>query len=380
MNNRGVSVVIGTIFMVALVLVAASITWVLIRNVVNQSGDEVSLGRVSVDLKILSVSINAGNLVVNVQREKGKGELKGIKFVVEGNDEIEVVENDTSLEEFEATKFSLVLETIAPENVTKVSVVPVLKAGTSDVKDIWEKPSSGINCVSVQCPDPSTICSGVIVTDGCGTNCPVGTKGAACINDFASVPCGQSMLSHSGCGTCPGKGTKCDDPSKECFNDVCVEKLRIFVTSRTFSGSLGGTVGADVKCNDTVNGKPAGGTGIWKAMIGATNRYVGGTDWILNASRNYYQKDGQTLIDTAGNDAWFTWNLNRLFNSDTLSVWTGLTSSGKIYLNCNNFSSSLSTLYGTVGNTYYVDSRSIFSANWDCSRQNNLYCVEQPSY
>jgi hypothetical protein len=355
MDKRGISAVVSVVLMLSLVLAVAVIVWVVITNVVNDATDEISIGRVSLDLKILSVKVNSGDLIVDVRREKGRGDLIGLKFIVsDENDEELVNVEDVKLEEFESEKFTLSLSELRALNVVEVSVAPVLASGTADIKDTWEK-SGDIECVPIDCPDASEIQCGISLgEDGCG-------------------------------GSCGGEGTKCG-AGEVCESGICVQMLRIFVTSESYPGNFGlfgesPTEVADNLCKQDNNNPLGIGNGKWKALIATTERRLdkfGGTDWVLEPNQAYYNLDGQ-LIDTTDPDAWFTFDFENVIYSESQSVWTGLTNLGDFYsaYACSSWTSFYPS--GAKGIVNSNTSSSIIAGVVFCNNLLKLYCVEQPS-
>jgi len=167
---------------------------------------------------------------------------------------------------------------------------------------------------------------------------------------------------------------------------------RVFVTSGTYQGNLGGVVGADTKCQAAASGAGLGGT--WKAVLSgitepeyAVNRVGYGWSFLRLV-------DGTTDVVTSGN----LWNTNSapLINPITKTqsgvsvtgyyVFSNTLSSGLAYsttssiTNCNN--------YGGV--PYYsgphAGLNSMTTKNWIddtagnynlCDSNGHLYCIEQ---
>jgi|TARA_Y100000310_G_scaffold333256_1_gene410439 flagellin-like protein len=138
MDKRGISGVIVTVLLVALVLVVGGVAWVAFSKVVGDASEEINIGRVSLDLEIISAFADGNNLIVNVQRKKGNGELVGIKFLVDSEDDQEILEESVSLDQFDSEKFTLSLSSIDPNQIIRVSIAPVLDSGTADIKDVYE--------------------------------------------------------------------------------------------------------------------------------------------------------------------------------------------------------------------------------------------------
>lgn len=409
MNKRGLSTVISTFLFLMLLLVIVAIVWGTVSSIVKKSSEEISLGKFSIDLKIVNVYSEAGKLFVNVQREKGAGDLKGIKFIVEGNGLQETFEEETSMNEFDASKFDFTLTKFSPINVSKVSVAPILSSGVGNVLDVWEKPKSGVSCTSLKTCDSEGYNCGEFTND-CGEVVSCGEESQSCSEDFGSCTsvagertCSNNLLGDCNAvdpriATCGGKECGSDgcegtcgecDSGEVCNNGICEEKkLVIFVSATKTTGDLKKTFssaleGADAICNNDP-AKPSGEGRTFKALIGTSTRQVmtsRSSDWVLLPDRDYYRVDGVTKIAKTNSNAWFNFSAGLInsINSTGLFVWTGLESNGLLSTNCVSWSSYSSSSTGKTGYSTYKTFNSIALQSYRCDYNSfRLYCVEQP--
>lgn len=148
----------------------------------------------------------------------------------------------------------------------------------------------------------------------------------------------------------------------------------IFMTNSTFNGNLSGVSGADQLCMDDSN-KPA--SGIYKALVGTSNRQISGSDWVLKVNTTYTRVNTSITIDTTNSQKWFTFNLENPITTDPKYVWTGLYENGSVSIyNCNNWFGSSDD--GTVGDSNMASSDSIYYTEKSCPLGGRtIYCVEQ---
>ena len=125
-NRRGLSTVVTTLIIILLVLVAVSIVWVVIRNVIETGIEEISIGKFTLNLEITDVVVNTGNVDVKIKRNAGIGELSGIKFIVSDGIETQVFEENTTIQELGQATFTLNYIGLVKE----VSIAPILKSGS----------------------------------------------------------------------------------------------------------------------------------------------------------------------------------------------------------------------------------------------------------
>ncbi|HVH47835.1 MAG TPA: hypothetical protein VM925_36120 [Labilithrix sp.] len=155
-------------------------------------------------------------------------------------------------------------------------------------------------------------------------------------------------------------------------------RRRVFVTSMSWSGNLGGLPGADNHCN-TLAGT-ASLDGDWVAWV--SGKDVGALDR-LTSEGPWYLVDGKTLAVRSRAD----------LQNDSLAhpidisengvsvandvVWTG-TRAGKYDLsNCNGWTSSSSTQGGMSGSTGSATATWTANIPDGCGVSNRLYCFEK---
>ena len=213
--SRGLSTIVATLLIIMLTLVAVGIIWVVVRNVIQGSSEQVSLGKFTLNLEILQFQkINDSALNVIVKRNSGDGEFVGISFVVYDGDSTEVIKTNNSLKELETRNFELHLLIINVSKVQKISIVPIfrLESGkevNGDVEDEYliSSASQGILTCTPYCPTGAQCGS-----DGCGGvcgNCSGSTPNCinyqcseqVCTPSCLNKQCGSDGCSES-CGVC----------------------------------------------------------------------------------------------------------------------------------------------------------------------------------
>jgi len=163
--------------------------------------------------------------------------------------------------------------------------------------------------------------------------------------------------------------------------------LRIFVTSTTYNGNLGGLAGADAKCQARANAASLGGT--WKAIL--SDSTTDASERLDVAGYNIIDMKGRLAVpngnlwspnyyDGANNNyLLLSLNLTELKTDATSSPWTSTNYNGGKYasatcLNWSSNSSANTAVYAWMGqiNTYWIGYNSD-----NCSLVHSLYCIEQ---
>ena len=140
--KRGLSTVVTTLIIITLVLLAVVIVWSTIKGMIQGSVDQMSLGKITIDLKIKEVSVSGNNVNVTVKRNPGAGDMKSLRFIFSNDTDSETIEVDANTEELEQKKFNLTLTSMSGADVKKVSIAPVLLIGDSQKEQVIEAVST----------------------------------------------------------------------------------------------------------------------------------------------------------------------------------------------------------------------------------------------
>jgi hypothetical protein len=160
---------------------------------------------------------------------------------------------------------------------------------------------------------------------------------------------------------------------------------RVFVTSTTYSGNLGGLVGADAKCQERANTANLGGT--WKAWLSDSTNSAASR---LNQNTGSYQLLNGTVIandwsDLTDGSLQNIFVVTELGTNFSARVWTNTKTDGSTKYQtdnatCANWTSNSGSYWAVTGTSYVPDSR--WTDNNDTSfcsgSSNHLYCFEQP--
>lgn len=169
--------------------------------------------------------------------------------------------------------------------------------------------------------------------------------------------------------------------SKDQQDGISNSDHRIFVTSISFNGALGGLVGADAEC-----AQAAANVGLKKSYKAILSSSTEDAEIRLNITGGVYlftDSSTRVLVATSGIDLWGT-NIENLKNSINRDesyllvnekVWSGTSSEGghMVTDSCSDWSS-------TIGNGFYGSSN-LTSSEWiedspeTCSNFNRIYCI-----
>lgn len=161
------------------------------------------------------------------------------------------------------------------------------------------------------------------------------------------------------------------------------DRQRMFVTSTSYDGDLGGLAGADATCTSVANN--AGISGDYQAILSSSTEdanariLIGGEVYMAGAG-------GEVVVATSSNNFWNATLLNPINideNGDTLPLmgepWTGSNPGGGnsgIALTCQDWTDNGAVL-GSTGDTSTTNSAVWINANgFVCNSVRQLYCIE----
>jgi len=144
-NKKAVSGVIVVVLMVLLVIAAVAIVWVVIRNLASEiQVAEGAADCLALDLEITGASFDSGTntLTVDVQRVAGEGDVKELRFIVDGTALTIGDDDNVQIPDIGETKTSVIVDSglSAPQKVEVAAVIeaePVDKTcSVADTEDI----------------------------------------------------------------------------------------------------------------------------------------------------------------------------------------------------------------------------------------------------
>ena len=214
----------------------------------------------------------------------------------------------------------------------------------------------------------------------------------SCEDDLDNDCDGQTDTNDPDCQLAPGKSCSKDSECKSgvcCNSDVCKNRnggrvcsYRIFVTTETTDGKIGGLAGGDTMCSQAAKEASLGGT--WKAVLSTES---------MPASAHLKTQPGVPIVNVHGNEVVRAdggiWNEGRCDNCGDLltengaipspRVWTGTFKAGGFGNDaCNGWTSNSPDSDGAFGNPSRSDSgwMDVGGTERTCDNQLALYCID----
>jgi hypothetical protein len=196
-----------------------------------------------------------------------------------------------------------------------------------------------------------------------------------CFDGVESQEC-EDLLTNwmENCSQCaevspPWTVATCDTPGGSCL---------VFLTSQTYTGDLGGLLGADAECQALADA--AGLSGAYKAWL--SDSTTAARDRLTQATVPYVRVDG-TVVANSFTDLVDGMIMNPILLTEmntlgTSSAWTGTQPDGSAtQANCQNWTSGAFDMTGTGGTTQVVSGLWTDFVDARCFSTAGLYCFEQ---
>lgn len=276
------------------------------------------------------------------------------------------------------TSSAVTFDSAPPGNISSLRVIP----GDTRTTLVWINPPdadlAGIRVVRKTGSYPLNNTDGTIVFDLIGAT----TLDTSLSNGTQYY---YKVFARDTGGNFASGATATATPFSPCGGGVC----RIFVATATFNGNLGGTAGADAKCNADA-GKPNAST--YKAILVDGASRIACTaancapatgveqslDWPLFPNKNYVRADGVTAVATSNTNALFLAPLTNSIGTGGSQIWVGLNTDWTTSVDtCNGWLDSTSGFSGARA-TANTTTNSAWSAGQNpCNVSRTLYCAEQ---
>ena len=205
MEKRGLSMIVTSLIIILLVIVAIGILYVAYINFVRTGTEGISFVKFTINLEIENAYIDGGAVKVGVKRNAGKGDLIAINFVIEDEDNSEILREETTLQELGKETFLLTLSELQIDDVETVSIAPIYKSDSGEevLGDIMDTRKISRESVGEYCGDGT--CNG-------GETCST-----------CEIDCGVCSGGYCGDGTCNGGETcsTCELDCGDCSGEYC---------------------------------------------------------------------------------------------------------------------------------------------------------------
>ncbi len=132
--KKGLSTIVITLIIILISLVAISVIWIAVRNVISRGSEEISLSGTTLNagVEVIGTNETRNNVSLIITRKTGQGEFTGIVFLFENATSEETVEKHFTIYELESKGFELHLENLGVANLTKLSIYTLYRSSSNE--------------------------------------------------------------------------------------------------------------------------------------------------------------------------------------------------------------------------------------------------------
>jgi hypothetical protein len=235
-------------------------------------------------------------------------------------------------------------------------------------------PSTTLSCTCADGHMGTKICSsaGMYGICSCG-----GAGGGTAAGGGSAGGGGAAGGSAMGGGTSAGGGASNDAGLPDAGLPDAGHPMRVFITSDTFDGALGGLDALDSQCASSASAAGLGGN--WVAWASDSNNDA--TDRV-NDVGPWFLLDGTHVADNMGDltsGLFAPIDRTELNTSSNDAVWTGTSPNAVVTMNtCSDWTSNLNSDLGTTGDSSSAGDGWTDAVEGDaCDQKRALYCFEQ---
>ena len=162
--------------------------------------------------------------------------------------------------------------------------------------------------------------------------------------------------------------------------DAMITSYRVFISTASFNGNLGGLTGADQKCQTAADARGFGG--LWRAYLSTTTTHA--RDRIPSNGR--FVRVSGTVIANDRDDLLDGTLVAPILHDETGTeltpnrAWTGSSSNGTLRsgANCNDWTlGTTTTVPGLIGDASVANAQWTDLQNSGCGGTQRLFCCEQ---
>lgn len=142
-GKKGISKSNNLLLVTLLILISASIIWIVLKEPLDKTSQEIAFYEHELDIKIHSVSLDEDSMKVTIVRNPGRGNFIGTSFKIEGKNLSETFIERSSLDELEIRTYNLDMVSLNSPDAVKIQIFPIFRLESGEemigeVKDEYQ--------------------------------------------------------------------------------------------------------------------------------------------------------------------------------------------------------------------------------------------------
>ena len=126
-GKKGLSKSKNILLITMLILISSAIIWIVLKEPINKTAEQIAFYEYELDLKIRSVSLDENSMNITVVRNPGRGNFIGTSFKIEGNNLSETFIERSPLRELEMKTYQLDMISLNSPDAVKIQIAPIFK-------------------------------------------------------------------------------------------------------------------------------------------------------------------------------------------------------------------------------------------------------------
>jgi hypothetical protein len=123
------------LILILISIIVVAVIMIIIMELIKGGSEEIDFDDLTLDLEISQVEIiNDSTLEVTVVRNPGSGQLVSLNFIVQSENNSEIIQKNVSLDELQMKTFDINLEKINTKEIIKVEISIIFKIESGDIK------------------------------------------------------------------------------------------------------------------------------------------------------------------------------------------------------------------------------------------------------
>lgn len=136
-DKQGISKITFRLIVILIIIIVFAVILIIIMEFIKSGSERIEFEKLNINLEISKFTIiNDSSLNITVKRNPGSGELVGIGFIIESQNDSEIIQKNVSLNQLEIKTFPITLEKLKTSEITKVQISLTFKIESQEMKKI----------------------------------------------------------------------------------------------------------------------------------------------------------------------------------------------------------------------------------------------------
>lgn len=142
-GKKGITNSKNILLITMLILISSSIIWIVLKEPLDKTSQQIAFYEHELDIKIHSVSLDEDSMNITIVRNPGRGNFIGTSFKIESKNLSETFIERSSLKELEIKTYKLDMISLNSPDAVKIQISPIFRLESGEemigeVKDEYQ--------------------------------------------------------------------------------------------------------------------------------------------------------------------------------------------------------------------------------------------------